>query len=236
MLFLQTEGRGERHSLERVFRRGGSNIFGELLANKSFLEALAMCMYNGQGACAAQMNQFSVWLLSFFFPGCGTSFDFHKKIDYLFLVGTEEGKIYKVRMVSFSLVLHPLTHACLSGSSSELFAQTATKYNFRGWSCPQITVVSLTPTQSPIGSQGALCTDPIKALFCRNVFHANCVPECFADCSCASEALTMIRAEVKRHQSSVLMTVGKWQEKSHLFSFLDLLWAVKQTKPFFPVD
>ncbi|NXG47434.1 DNAI1 protein, partial [Psilopogon haemacephalus] len=28
-------------------------------------------------------------------PGCGTSFDFHKKIDYLFLVGTEEGKIYK---------------------------------------------------------------------------------------------------------------------------------------------
>ncbi|NXU47338.1 DNAI1 protein, partial [Turnix velox] len=27
--------------------------------------------------------------------GCGTSFDFHKKIDWLFLVGTEEGKIYK---------------------------------------------------------------------------------------------------------------------------------------------
>ncbi|KAM7023824.1 dynein axonemal intermediate chain 1 isoform 2-T2 [Acridotheres tristis] len=27
--------------------------------------------------------------------GSGTSFDFHKKIDYLFLVGTEEGKIYK---------------------------------------------------------------------------------------------------------------------------------------------
>ncbi|EPY82750.1 dynein intermediate chain 1, axonemal [Camelus ferus] len=28
-------------------------------------------------------------------PGCGTAFDFHKEIDYLFLVGTEEGKIYK---------------------------------------------------------------------------------------------------------------------------------------------
>ncbi|NWR53465.1 DNAI1 protein, partial [Regulus satrapa] len=27
--------------------------------------------------------------------GSGTSFDFHKKIDHLFLVGTEEGKIYK---------------------------------------------------------------------------------------------------------------------------------------------
>ncbi|NWV64684.1 DNAI1 protein, partial [Malurus elegans] len=27
--------------------------------------------------------------------GCGVSFDFHRKIDYLFLVGTEEGKIYK---------------------------------------------------------------------------------------------------------------------------------------------
>uniref|UniRef100_A0A8C9V342 Dynein axonemal intermediate chain 1 n=1 Tax=Scleropages formosus TaxID=113540 RepID=A0A8C9V342_SCLFO len=28
-------------------------------------------------------------------PACGTSFDFHKEVDYLFLVGTEEGKIYK---------------------------------------------------------------------------------------------------------------------------------------------
>ncbi|NXJ08435.1 DNAI1 protein, partial [Odontophorus gujanensis] len=27
--------------------------------------------------------------------GCGRSFDFHKKIDHLFLIGTEEGKIYK---------------------------------------------------------------------------------------------------------------------------------------------
>lgn len=27
--------------------------------------------------------------------GCGTSFDFHKTIDYLFLVGMEEGKIQK---------------------------------------------------------------------------------------------------------------------------------------------
>ncbi|XP_059957340.1 dynein axonemal intermediate chain 1 [Mesoplodon densirostris] len=27
--------------------------------------------------------------------GCGTAFDFHKEIDYLFLVGTEEGKVYK---------------------------------------------------------------------------------------------------------------------------------------------
>ncbi|KAM6470912.1 dynein axonemal intermediate chain 1 isoform 2-T2 [Liasis olivaceus] len=33
--------------------------------------------------------------LQLFTIGCGTSFDFHKKIDYLFLVGTEEGKIYK---------------------------------------------------------------------------------------------------------------------------------------------
>ncbi|XP_062867475.1 dynein, axonemal, intermediate chain 1, paralog 2 [Trichomycterus rosablanca] len=28
-------------------------------------------------------------------PACGTSFDFHKQIDYLFLVGTEEGRIHK---------------------------------------------------------------------------------------------------------------------------------------------
>ncbi|MFT7817686.1 hypothetical protein AGIG_G23607 [Arapaima gigas] len=28
-------------------------------------------------------------------PACGTSFDFHKQIDFMFLVGTEEGKIYK---------------------------------------------------------------------------------------------------------------------------------------------
>lgn len=26
--------------------------------------------------------------------GCGTAFDFHKKNDYMFLVGTEEGKIH----------------------------------------------------------------------------------------------------------------------------------------------
>lgn len=32
----------------------------------------------------------------FSIPACGTSFDFHKQIDYLFLVGTEEGKIHKV--------------------------------------------------------------------------------------------------------------------------------------------
>lgn len=26
--------------------------------------------------------------------GCGTAFDFHKRNDYLFVVGTEEGKIH----------------------------------------------------------------------------------------------------------------------------------------------
>ncbi|XP_053152583.1 dynein axonemal intermediate chain 1 isoform X3 [Hemicordylus capensis] len=35
--------------------------------------------------------------------GCGTSFDFHKKIDYLFLVGTEEGKIYKAHVFDLSV-------------------------------------------------------------------------------------------------------------------------------------
>lgn len=34
---------------------------------------------------------------------CGTAFDFHKEIDYLFLVGTEDGKIHKVRSVVASL-------------------------------------------------------------------------------------------------------------------------------------
>jgi len=29
------------------------------------------------------------------FAGCGTTFDFHPETDYLFLVGTEEGKIHK---------------------------------------------------------------------------------------------------------------------------------------------
>ncbi|XP_063996729.1 dynein axonemal intermediate chain 1 isoform X1 [Pogoniulus pusillus] len=36
-------------------------------------------------------------------PGCGTSFDFHKKIDYLFLVGTEEGKIYKAHVFDLNI-------------------------------------------------------------------------------------------------------------------------------------
>lgn len=30
-----------------------------------------------------------------FFQGCGTCFDFNKQQDYLFIVGTEEGKIHK---------------------------------------------------------------------------------------------------------------------------------------------
>ncbi|XP_070287413.1 dynein axonemal intermediate chain 1 isoform X2 [Myotis yumanensis] len=33
--------------------------------------------------------------LQLFTVGCGTAFDFHREIDYMFLVGTEEGKIYK---------------------------------------------------------------------------------------------------------------------------------------------
>nr|XP_023483262.1 dynein intermediate chain 1, axonemal isoform X7 [Equus caballus] len=33
--------------------------------------------------------------LQLYTVGCGTAFDFHKEIDYMFLVGTEEGKIYK---------------------------------------------------------------------------------------------------------------------------------------------
>jgi len=28
------------------------------------------------------------------FIGCGTAFDFHRKNDYMFVVGTEEGKIH----------------------------------------------------------------------------------------------------------------------------------------------
>lgn len=51
--------------------------------------------------------------LFFLLTGSGISFDFHKKIDYLFLVGTEEGKIYKVKNISLSFVLHPLTHVYL---------------------------------------------------------------------------------------------------------------------------
>lgn len=39
-------------------------------------------------------NSICAWRFSS--TACGTSFDFHKQIDYLFLVGTEEGKIHKV--------------------------------------------------------------------------------------------------------------------------------------------
>ncbi|XP_059110125.1 dynein axonemal intermediate chain 1 isoform X1 [Peromyscus eremicus] len=40
--------------------------------------------------------------------GCGTAFDFHREIDYMFLVGTEEGKIYKVRQHAGQLLTGPL--------------------------------------------------------------------------------------------------------------------------------
>lgn len=163
--------------LGKFSRRNGFDFFWELLANKSLLKTQAVCVYHRQEACFGQLNQFSVWQTFLLLTGSGTSFDFHKKIDYLFLVGTEEGKIYKVKMISLSFVLHPLTLVCLSGSSSELFAQVVTKYRFRAWSCPGMPVVSLRPDQHCRGSQGALCTDPIKTLFCRNVFHANCIQE-----------------------------------------------------------
>ncbi|XP_030824653.1 dynein intermediate chain 1, axonemal isoform X2 [Camarhynchus parvulus] len=42
--------------------------------------------------------------------GSGISFDFHKKIDYLFLVGTEEGKIYKAHV--FDLNVNKLEPLC----------------------------------------------------------------------------------------------------------------------------
>lgn len=41
----------------------------------------------------------SVCVCLIFSAACGTAFDFHKQIDYLFLVGTEDGKIHKVRSV-----------------------------------------------------------------------------------------------------------------------------------------
>uniref|UniRef100_A0A4W5PEE7 Uncharacterized protein n=1 Tax=Hucho hucho TaxID=62062 RepID=A0A4W5PEE7_9TELE len=36
---------------------------------------------------------------------CGTSFDFHKQIDYLFLLGTKEGNIHKCSKAYFSQFL-----------------------------------------------------------------------------------------------------------------------------------
>ncbi|XP_060746289.1 dynein, axonemal, intermediate chain 1, paralog 2 [Tachysurus vachellii] len=45
---------------------------------------------------------------------CGTSFDFHKKIDYLFLVGTEEGKIHKCSKFYSSQFLQTYTAHSLS--------------------------------------------------------------------------------------------------------------------------
>uniref|UniRef100_A0A3P8RZ20 Dynein axonemal intermediate chain 1 n=1 Tax=Amphiprion percula TaxID=161767 RepID=A0A3P8RZ20_AMPPE len=38
------------------------------------------------------------------FTACGTSMDFHKQIDYLFLVGTQEGKIYKCKTYSSKIL------------------------------------------------------------------------------------------------------------------------------------
>lgn len=35
-----------------------------------------------------------MFFVSFLAVGCGTAFDFHKQKDYLFLVGTEEGKVH----------------------------------------------------------------------------------------------------------------------------------------------
>lgn len=115
--------------LGKFNRRGGFDFFWELLANKSLLKTQALCVYHRQEASFGQLNQFSVWQTFLLLTGSGTSFDFHKKIDYLFLVGTEEGKIYKVKIISLYFVLHPLTYVCLLDSSSEWFAQVLTVIN-----------------------------------------------------------------------------------------------------------
>lgn len=47
-----------------------------------------------EGRCRLLRTRLRLLLFS---QGCGTAFDFHREIDYMFLVGTEEGKIYKVR-------------------------------------------------------------------------------------------------------------------------------------------
>ncbi|XP_060790963.1 dynein, axonemal, intermediate chain 1, paralog 2 [Neoarius graeffei] len=44
---------------------------------------------------------------------CGMSFDFHKQLDYLFLVGTEEGKIHKCSKSYSSQYLETYTAHCL---------------------------------------------------------------------------------------------------------------------------
>ena len=43
--------------------------------------------------CALLSNS-ACFFVSFLALGCGTAFDFHKQKDYLFLVGTEEGKVH----------------------------------------------------------------------------------------------------------------------------------------------
>jgi WD40 repeat protein len=40
-------------------------------------------------------TKFSFLILIWIIQGCGTCFDFNKQQDYLFIVGTEEGKIHK---------------------------------------------------------------------------------------------------------------------------------------------
>ncbi|NWV21018.1 DNAI1 protein, partial [Origma solitaria] len=57
---------------------------------KNELVHMDVIKLSGEGTTAQGPEGLQLQML-----GCGISFDFHKKIDYLFLVGTEEGKIYK---------------------------------------------------------------------------------------------------------------------------------------------
>lgn len=73
-----------------------------------------------------------------FSAACGTSFDFHKQMDHLFLVGTEDGKIHKVRSVVVRqegvegeyLLITGSTHPLLRTLKIVLNVQTLLQYVF----------------------------------------------------------------------------------------------------------
>jgi len=78
--------------------------------------------------------------------GCGTSIDFHKTIDYLFLVGTEEGKIHKCSKAYASKYLstfnaHHMTVYAVRWNHfhSKIFISCSADWTIKIWdhTCPE---------------------------------------------------------------------------------------------------
>uniref|UniRef100_A0A3Q1EEL9 Dynein axonemal intermediate chain 1 n=1 Tax=Acanthochromis polyacanthus TaxID=80966 RepID=A0A3Q1EEL9_9TELE len=91
------------------------------------------------------------------FTACGTSMDFHKQIDYLFLVGTQEGKIYKCKTYSSKILetydAHPMRVDTVKWNHfhPKVFISCSSDWTIKIWDYTINTPVLIFDLKEPVG-------------------------------------------------------------------------------------